>query len=370
MKTKLYLLIPFIFLSLAISAQNYKTLLMEDWVNNAWVNSSRSTNTFDANGHLIKTAIEDFTDGAWIGTAIISDTLNADGTIKVALTQSMENGSWMNISKTVYTYNANKQILTATTQMNLGDSWMDFSKLTYTYNAQNQLTNQVTQILNMATMQLVNADQNIYSYNSDGTENQVISQKWNTSNVWENASRFTNTYNNSKMVTSDLNEIWVNNAWVNESKTTYTFNAAGSVQESTGQNWVDNAWVNSFKDNYTYNSNKELTEVITQEWNTTTSLWENKSRLTYTYGGTGVHNVELTDRSLVVFPNPFMDQITIQSQLNGMHGIEVFNALGELIYSVKTADNSVKLDLGGLENGVYMIRTPQNNQSIKVLKTK
>ncbi|MGE5427833.1 MAG: T9SS type A sorting domain-containing protein [Methylococcaceae bacterium] len=370
MKTKFYLFTTLIFLALTLPAQNYKTLLMEDWVNNAWVNASRSTNTYDANGHLKTTLMEEYNEGAWNNAGIMTNTLNDDGTVKETMTQAWDNGSWQDVSKTIYTYNGSKQVLTATTQMNLGDSWMDFSKMIYTYNGQNQVATQVTQILNMLTMQLVNTDQNTYSYNSDGTENQVVSQKWNTNNEWENDTRYTNTYDNSKKVTSDLNEKWVNNAWTNDSKTAYTFNSAGLVQESIGQSWVDNAWINSFKDDYTYNSKNEITEVITQQWNTSLSQWENDSRLTYTYDGTGIHTVEFADHSLVVYPNPFADQITILSELKGIHGIEVFNVSGQLIYSVKTAENSFKLDLGGLENGVYMIKTPQNNQSIKVLKNK
>lgn len=313
--------------------------------------------------------MEEFTDGAWHEMAIMTNTLNDDGTVKETMTQSLENGSWQNVSKTIYTYNAAKLVLTASTQMNLGDSWMDFSKMTYTYNGQNQLTNQVTQILNMLTMQLVNSDQNIYSYNSDGTENQVISQSWNTSNEWENAKRYTNTYNNSKKITSDLNEKWVNNAWVNDSRTSYTLNTAGLVQESTNQEWVNNAWVDSFKDNYTYNGNNEMTQIVTQKWNTTLSQWENDSRLTYTYGGTGVEVIESSDQSLVVYPNPFTSQITIQSKLQGIYTIEVYNASGKLINSFKTSGNSFKLNMDGLDNGIYLIKTPQNNQSIKVLKT-
>jgi hypothetical protein len=370
MKTKLYLLTTFIFLTFAISAQNYKTLLMEDWQNNAWVYSSRSTNTYDANGNLLKTTMEEYTDGEWHNMAIMSNTLNDDGTVKETITQAWDNGSWQDVTKTAYTYNASKQVLTATTQMGAGDIWFDFTKITYTYNDQNQLITQVTQIINMMTMELINSDQNTYSYNADGTENQIISQVWGPTNEWENSARFTNTYDNSKQVISDLNEKWENNAWVNDSKTTYTYNASGLVQESIGQSWENSAWVNSFKDMLTYNNKNEVTELITQEWNASLSLWENKSRLTYTYDGTGIHIVGLNNRSLVVFPNPFTDQITIQSELKGLHGIEVFNASGQLIYTIQTTENSYQMDLGALDNGVYLIKTPQNNQSIKVLKSK
>lgn len=314
--------------------------------------------------------MEEYTEGAWQNSATMTNTLNADGTVQETITQAWDNGSWQDVSKTVYTYNNAKKVLTATTQMGSEGVWMDFSKITYAYNDQNQLTTQVTQVFNFQSMGLVNFDQNTYSYNSDGTENQVVTQTWNSNNEWENATRYTNTYDNSKNITADLNEKWDNNAWVNDSKTAYTFNAAGFVQESIEQTWVDNAWVNSFKDDFSYNGKNEMSEIITQEWNASLSQWENKSRLTYSYGSTGVHSVELTDHSLVAFPNPFNDQITVQSDLMGDHGIEVFNTSGQLIYSVKTNENSYKLDLGALKNGIYLIKTPQNNQNIKVLKTK
>jgi hypothetical protein len=371
MKTKLYLFFTFFLLTLTLSAQpqNYKTFLMEDWLNNAWVNSTRSTNTFDAKGNLIKIFMEEYTDGAWQNSAIMTNTLNEDGTVKETMTQAWLEGKWTDAMKTAYTYNGNKQVLTAYSQINAEGTWFDFSKITYTYNDQKQLTNQITQVFNMLTMQLVNAEQETYSYNSDGTENQVTTQTWNTSNQWENATRYTNTYDNAKKVIADLNEKWENNAWVNDSKTSYTFNAAGLIQESTDQTWTNNEWVNSSKDQYTY-SNNDITEILTQEWDTSLSQWKNDSRLTYTYGGTGIHAAGMTDQNLEVFPNPFTDQITIQSGLKGLHGIEVFNTSGQLIYSVKTSENSFKLDLGTLEKGVYLIKTPQNNQSTKVIKTR
>lgn len=371
MKTKLYLFFTFFLLTLTLSAQpqNYKNFLMEDWLNNAWVNSTRGNNTYDTKGNLIKTEMEEYTDGKWQNAAIITYTLNEDNTVKETMTQAWVEGNWTDAMKTAYTYNGNKQVLTAYAQMNAGGMWIDFSKITYTYNDQNQLTNQVTQIANILTMQLVNSEQETYSYNSDGTENQVTTQTWNTSNQWENATRFTNTYDNSKKVIADLNEKWENNAWVNDLKTSYTFNAAGLIQESTSQTWVNNAWVNSLKDVFTYKNN-DITEILTQKWDTSLSQWQNDSRLTYTYGGTGIHTAGLTSHSLEVFPNPFTDQVTIQSGLTGMHSIEVFNTSGQLIYSVKTSENSYKMDLGTLEKGVYLIKTPQNNQSTKIIKTR
>lgn len=371
MKTTLYLFFTFLLLTMTVSAQQYHTLLMQEWEANAWKNSTRSTNTYDANGNLTTTTMETWINGGWQNSALMTNTLNADGTVKETMTQTWENGNWQDaVMKIAYTYNSAKKVLTATTQMGTGDLWMDFNKISYTYNDQNQLINQVTQTFSQQSMGLVNFDQSTYSYNNDGTENQVITQNWNTSNQWENAARFTNTYNDAKKVTSDLNEKWENNAWVNDSKTTYTLNAAGFVQESLEQTWENNAWVSSFKDAFSYNGNNEITEILIQRWNKLLSQWDNDSRLIYNYGTTGIHPVDLSEPSLEVFPNPFTDQITIQSQLKDLYDIEVFNMSGQLIYSVKTDKNSYKLDLGTLGKGVYLIKTPQNNQSTKVIKTR
>jgi hypothetical protein len=52
-----------------------------------------------------------------------------------------------------------------------------------------------------------------------------------------------------------------------------------------------------------------------------------------------------------VYPNPAMETVTI----NGVEAseVQVYNALGQL---VKTVRNSNEVSLGGLPQGVYMVR--------------
>ena len=60
---------------------------------------------------------------------------------------------------------------------------------------------------------------------------------------------------------------------------------------------------------------------------------------------------EINDKVISVYPNPAMETVTI----NGVEAaeVQVYNALGQL---VKTVRNSNEVSLGGLPQGVYMVR--------------
>ena len=60
---------------------------------------------------------------------------------------------------------------------------------------------------------------------------------------------------------------------------------------------------------------------------------------------------EINDKVISVYPNPAMEKVTI----DGVEAaeVQVYNALGRL---VKTARNSNEVSLGGLPQGVYMVR--------------
>jgi len=376
MKARFYLLTVFIFLALAVSAQvqKFNTMLSEEWTNNAWANSSKITNTYDANGHLINTLIEDWNAevSAWNNGFMFSHTPNTDGTVKETLSQAWENNAWLDVQKTVYTYSPTKKVLTEMTQLLFEGTAMDFMKNTYTYNEIDSLATMVTQMVNPLTLELVNSLQETYTYNTDGTEHQMVSQTWSLLNVWENANRYTNTYDNAKKITSDLTEKWENNAWVNESRTTYTYNAGGFIQESLEQEWVADQWTDTTKDLFTYTAKNEVYQVVSQGWKADQSLWENQVRITFSYVPTGLEPEKLSDKAFMAYPNPFVDLITIQSGSLGEHGIEIINSSGQVISSFKTNEKRLNLDLGSLNKGIYFIKlkSPENTQSIKVLKVR
>ena len=376
MKTKLYLLTLFSFLTVVVSAQvqKYNTMLFEEWTNNAWANALKTTNTYDSSGNLltITTEVWNAETSGWSNFSTMTNTLNSDATVKETLTQTWQDNAWVDFQKTIYTYSASKKVLTETSQLLYDGLSMDFSKVTNTYNEQDSLSVRLTQNnLNPLSTQWGNVGQETYSYNADGTLNQTVSQTWSPSNVWENSMRYTNTYNNSKKVISDLIERWVVDAWVNFSKTTYTYSGE-LLQESIDQDWLNEQWADTTKGMFTYNTSNELQQMVFQAWNPALSQWENHYRYTYTYVSTGIAPVLPTDKAFMAFPNPFVDQITIQSRLQGEQDVEIINSSGQVVKSFKTQGKALKMDLGHLENGMYFIRmnAPEFNQSIKVLKVK
>ena len=373
MKTKIYLLTVLMCFAMVVPAQKYKYMIFENWMENSWKMTYRTTNNYNSNGNLINDFDEEWNDETKIWKKIMIDihTLNPDGTIKETLTEAWndESNEWEATSKTVYTYNASKEILTETSQI-FFDTWIDYIKDIYTYDSNGKLTSMVIQSLDMFSgMVLKNSSQSLFSYNEDGTEKQIVDQIWNSLNQWEDESRTINTYNNSKQLISDLSENWVNNTWVNDSKSTNTYNANGTLKETIEEEWEEGNWIKKGKAIYSFNAKGDMESMVSQDWNITLNDWENKIRIRLEYT-TGIQLVELAENTAVVYPNPFIDQLTIENGALVESGIDVFNSTGQLVSSIKITRPVTNLNLGSLKKGVYFmkIRSPQNEQTIKLLK--
>ena len=373
MKTKFYLLTALMCFTLVAPAQKYKYMIFESWTNNSWKMTFRSTNNYDLNGNLISDYDEQWNNetSIWENISTNAHTLNPDGTIRESLSRSWneESNRWETVSKTVFTYNESKKIHTEITQIFL-ESWMDSEKISYTYDSNGNLMSIVTQKMDLLSgMVLKNFSQTIYSYNEDKTENQIVYQIWNAANQWEDESRTTNTYNASKQLISDLSENWENNIWVNDSRSTNTYKANGTLSEVIEEQWENNDWVNGAKGIFGFNANGDMESMVSQGWNETLKEWENLLRIRLDYA-TGIQPVKLTGNTLKVYPNPFLDQLTIDHSEPVESGIEVFNSTGQLVNSFKTNKSVTTLNLSLLERGVYFmkIKTPQNEQTIRLLK--
>lgn len=373
MKTKIYLLTVLMCFAMVVPAQKYKYMIFENWMENTWEMTYRSTNNYNSSGNLTDDFDEEWNDGTniWEKVIVNTHTLNPDGTIKETLTDawSDESNEWETASKTLYTYNASKEILTETSQI-FWDTWIDYSKDTYTYDSNGKLTSMVTQTMDLLSgMVLKNSSQTLYSYNDDGTEKQIVNQIWNILNQWEDESRTTNTYNNSKQLISDLSENWVNNAWVNDSKSTNTYNANGTLKETTEEKWEEGNWIKNGKAIYSFNAKGDMESMVSQSWNITLNQWENEMRIRFDYT-TGIQYVDLAGNDSKVYPNPFNDQLIIENRELSDYRIDVFNSTGQIVSTFKTNKLVTNLNMGSLKKGVYFmkIRSPQNEQTIKLLK--
>jgi hypothetical protein len=358
---------------MVLPAQKYKYMIFENWVENSWEATYRSTNNYDSNGNLMSDYDEQWENNIWKKITTNTHTLNPDGTIKETLTEALndESNEWEASSKTVYTYNASKEILTETSQI-FWDTWMDFTKDIYNYDSNGKLMSMVSQSLDfLSGMGLRNSNQTLFSYNEDGTENQIVDQIWNTLNQWEDQSRTTNTYNNSKQLISDLSEKWEIDTWVNFSRSTYIYNANGTLKETIEEEWEEGDWIKNGKNIFGFKENGDIESLVSQSWNVILNDWENQMRIRLEYT-TGIQPVELAENAAKVYPNPFIDQLTIENRELSDSRIEVFSSTGQLVNSFKTNKSVTTLNMGFLKKGVYFmkIRSPKNDQTIKLLKAK
>ncbi len=91
---------------------NKLTKLLQNWTNNAWVNSYKFTNTYDANGNMLTNLFEKWTNNAWVISSKSTNTYDANGNELTQLNEVWTNNAWVNSSKYTYTYNAAGNMLT------------------------------------------------------------------------------------------------------------------------------------------------------------------------------------------------------------------------------------------------------------------
>lgn len=86
---------------------------------------------------------------------------------------------------------------------------------------------------------------------------------------------------------------------------------------------------------------------------------------------TGTVAVEETAVETSVFPNPASDFVTL-SAIENINKVEVFNLVGQLVYSNNPGNNKVMVNVNDLPNGVYVARihtaTGVSNQKFNVVK--
>lgn len=379
MKSTLYICLFSICFSLNLPAQKYASMIMEDWVNGNWVISMRLTNTFDSNGNVIAEAYDGWNDTTkvWEKNMLSTHTLNSNSTINYTLIQmwNKDENKWDDMQKMMYTYDGSKNTLTQKTQWYSGTDWMDYSMANFTYDASGHLVKNINQQLDFMTMMMKDSYQSTYSYNDDGTENQHLSQNWNsTIGIWENTTRSTNIYD-SKRISSILTEEFTTGAWVNSMKSIITYNENGSANESLTQEWniSTSSWVDTGKEFYSYYPDGTNYQMLMTEWKTDLNKWENQSRITYTNDASSFikPGLEVTNQ-LRVFPNPFTDVLSIEYKSLGEFSIQLFNANGQLVRTIEKGESISEINLVSLKNGVYFLKvvSPESQKVVKILKNK
>jgi hypothetical protein len=91
----------------------------------------------------------------------------------------------------------------------------------------------------------------------------------------------------------------------------------------------------------------------------------------YTDFGVGVDNaVNREVLSIEVYPNPANSFISLETEINDNYLIEIFSPDGKLVLQEKQKGNSFRLNIEGLERGMYFLKLSSDNsqQTSKLIK--
>jgi hypothetical protein len=353
-------------------SQKIQTSLTETWKNGIWENFTQTINTYDGNGYLMHDLTQNW-DVSWKNKLQTDYTNNPDGTTQQSIFQSWNTGAnkWDNLQRLTYTYTAAKKVLTLESEMWYDPNWTYFFKQTNTYDGNNYLTNSLVQTYNYI-YQWENSSQTIYTNNLDGTVSQSVYRAWNPWGYdvdnWYDVERTTFTYNNSKPVMA-ISERWNGTIWENFSKDTYGYDGSGYLTNTLSQNWVSNSWKNDSQSLITNYGNGNPFQIVSQDWDDIGLVWKNDLKTTLTYISLGVEE-NVFEKTFAVYPNPAQDKITIKTNGNSL-GLNylVTDQLGRQFLNGTITDGETVIDIGQLATGVYFIQMGQNkNQTIKMVK--
>jgi len=171
------------------AAKKVLTAESEFWYDPDWMPTSKQIYTYDGNNYLTKvlTQTYDFI-SPWKDISQITHINNLDGTVSQSVIEAWDVNAWKYRTRITYTYN-NSKLVTELTEKWFSTGWENFTKETSDYDSSGFLTHTLSQ--NWIAGSWKNAEQfNITNY-PNGAPYQIVSQFWNSSDLWENTYRTT-----------------------------------------------------------------------------------------------------------------------------------------------------------------------------------
>lgn len=372
--SRLSSLVLCLIMSMNLSGQNIKTILIETWSGSSWLKSFLSTYTYDGSDHLTNVLSQtwDVPTVSWVNGSQSNYTNNPDGTANVVNNQSWDGSQWNDFTRTTYTYNGSKKVLTATSEIWLGVFWQNGLLQTNTYDGSGFLINTLSQTWPISAWQ--NNSRIKYTNNLNGTVHIDTTQIWDGVSTWKNSERSTFTYNGANKVLTDLTDTLDNGNWVAYLKETNLYDGSGYLTNSLNQQWDkgSTSYKNESQSNYTNNGDGTPSVVINQLWDNGPSAWINDQRITFTYSSPTRIPELRNEESLTIYPNPAGDVVTIKGNIS-IYGTtySITDQSGKLVLKGRLINGNSAIDISTLANGIYFLNFGEGRQrTYKVIKNK
>ena len=333
-----------------------------DW-NTKWVNTTKDSTLYNAKNHIIFSLTQqwDGVTSSWVNikkSGTIYGTNGTDST-SIELVQYWKNDAWADSTKTSSNvhYVNNVADETAIEEKWLNGTWVNSSK-----------SIMVVDITNIDTLKILS----------------LASQIWNGTD-WVNYFQYSNiTYRDGfdGMFTYAV-QLWNANAWLTLSERTFDANTNTATEtgilEGTKSSTLYDANFNPIRAEYQrfMSPNWDTDSIKTAGYDSdnllkykTIKRFANnlvvKSDSTYNYYHkiiNGVQNIKLTDNGVSVFPNPSNGKFIISSPESSVNAVEIFNLLGDKVYSNANQPAKSEIDLSTAAKGIYIIKINNGTKS-------
>lgn len=160
------------------SNDNMLQQISQNWENDAWLNSIKTTNTYSESGKKVIEFVE-----RW----------NTDIT------------NWENRLRTTFVYDSKQNNTSTLTQEFLDDKWTNVTNFTYTYSGKHKIES-IEQIWKNNAW--LNFQKLTYTYNANGDQTLELSQRWNSVNKWYNAYYIRNIFDQNFVRTDETYKSW------------------------------------------------------------------------------------------------------------------------------------------------------------------
>jgi len=349
-----------------LSAQQYETITVEMYLENAWENSSKTSFTYDGNGtrESLVMFTWDSSSGVWTDNLQVLNTNNSNGTVDNSIGQMWSGGSWSDYSKTTYSYTTSNLTETKTTQIYESGTWLNDSKHTFTYDSNDNNTVVLSKQWNMMSSSWDNSRQTNLTYNSDDLVTEELSKNWNDStSTWDNGLRISKIYTTSGFMLESVSEKWLSGAWVNFRKIIMTYAMDDTALSSQSLDWdtTTSTWVVSSESSYTNNVDGLTEYIIRKVWDSTEQALIDFSKTSYSYTNP-IGLDEILNPVVTIYPNPTSDVVFVDLKDAGSANLMISDMEGKVIYNQGADNFHSSIDIKDLPVGIYNLNITQNGK--------
>ena len=282
----------------------------------------------------------------------------------------------------INTYNSNYNLISSLTQLEASYtnfSWSNLQLDSFIYDATNRLSSSIMQNWSAGAWKntrkyydLIWEANNNLKFDDISLATAYITQTWD-GQKWVNDTKHTSNFDANNRISSSMDQNWLSDAWINVTQNSFVYDANSNIVNYINQIWSTTEWVNSNTINYGYDTNGHQISSVSKWWNPDGTPNDLRSDSTYYYyfhsAVAGLKDLQLKNSGISVYPNPSNGKFKICSPESSINAVEIFNLLGEKVYSNANQSAKSEIYLSTVDKGVYLlkIKTGGKSNSMKIV---